>query len=1301
MRLPEIQTPAFAIRLLGPADIRVQGQPLPPLRSRTTLWLLALLVLKHPRPVEREWIAGTLWPESDPEQGLANLRQRLAELRRVLGEEAQRLLTPSGRTLTLDLDGAHVDLIDFDADLERGDSPSLERALGLYRGELLEGCSEEWVLREREAREAAFLGALERLAERAMGQGKPSDAVGYLRRVVAIDPLRESAQRALMSALVADGNYAEVVQVYRALQLRLREQLNADPDAATTALLERLRREHRQRTITGRRDRASAAPSGLVSETTERLAAQGLETGSLSSLGSGVLTTVTLLFTDIEGSTQLWEKHPQAMRTALLRHDELLRRVIEAQGGEVFKTVGDAFYATFATASEALVAAMEAQKALASEVWPPETVLKVRMALHTGTVERRDNDYFGQTMNRAAGLLGLGHGGQTLLSSVTREMLGDVLPEGVSLQGLGAHRIKGVEQPIGVFELRHPGLPEYASSLRPPTAAPNNLPEPLTSFVGREMEIKEVTALLGRTRLLTLTGSGGCGKTRLATQVGRSVLEMYSDGVWLVELAALTTPAFVPQATANALGLAEQAGRPLLDTLADHLRPRSLLLILDNCEHLLAACASLVNALLPVCPTLTVLATSREALRTGGEQTWRVPSLLPPDPHRLPGEDRRLAEMVGAFDAARLFVERATTQRLDFRLSPANARTVARICSRLDGIPLALEMAAARVRAMTVEQIEARLDERFRLLSLHNQTVLPRQQTLRALMDWSYDLLSDPEQCMLRELSVFSGGFSLEAVEQVSSADYDALDLLVSLVDKSLVVFEEPAGVGRYRLLETVRQYAAEKLSQDASAAGIGDRHVTFFLELAEAALPHLAGPDAAVWLDRLEMEQDNLRGALSRCLSAPKEASLSRTQDASGLAQQALRLCGSLIRFWEIRGSLAEGRAYLAMALRRPGEESRTVERARALDGAGTLALRQQDFTSASELFREALSIRRELDDRRGMASTSGNLGLVARHQGDYTSARLHYEQSLALYRELGDRPGMSIALNNLGTVAYDQADYAVARALHEQNLAIRRQLGMRGGIAGSLTNLANVAFAQGDYVTARALREEALELFQELGDRRRIVLAMNNLGISALSQEDVHSAWTLFEESLVISREIEDQPSIALAFSNLAVAAQIRGDYATAYAHYQESLDRFRALGDRSKGSVVLCDLGRLLADSGDLEAARSAQNESLALQQEFGDRAQIALSLEEFGVLAALCTEDDQAAQLWGLAGAVRAEIGSLPDPITRPRLKRHQEATRERLGPERFDQEMKAGRALSVDSTIARLLDAGAAAASPPL
>ncbi|HZO91340.1 MAG TPA: tetratricopeptide repeat protein [Chthonomonadaceae bacterium] len=897
--------------------------------------------------------------------------------------------------------------------------------------------------------------------------------------------------------------------------------------------------------------------------------------------------TVTFLFTDIEGSTKLWEEHPEAMRQALAHHDALLQTAVESHNGHVFKTVGDAFCAAFAIAPDALAAALSAQRALTTEAWPAGLSLRVRMALHTGNAEEQNGDYFGPPLNRVARLLAIGHGGQVLLSQATR----DLLPGDAPLTDKGSHRLKDLQQPEHVFQLAAPDLPSAFPPLR--SLRNTNLPIQSTSFIGREREMAQLKELLASTRLLTLTGTGGCGKTRLALQVAAEVVEDYPDGVWLVELAALSDPSLVVQTVAAVLGLREEPGRSLTETLTDYLQSKSLLLLLDNCEHLVEACARLADTLLRSCPQLKILATSRETLNVASETTYRVPSLLQPDPDALPLAEKDMAAVLLDYDAVRLFVERARSHRSDFALTRQNGPAVAQVCHRLDGIPLALELAAARIRVLTAAQIASRLDDRFRLLIGGSRTALPRQQTLRATLDWSYDLLSEQERLLLGRLSVFAGGWTLEAAERVCAGEgiqeWEVLDLLTSLVDKSLAVFEEQEdqAEGRYRLLETIRQYGLKRLAEREEEAQLRVRHRDFFLALAEEAKEKLKGPEQAEWLERLEIEHDNLRAALDYC------------QEQEEGTEAGLSLAGALQRFWEARGYLSEGRERLVQALERAADSEPSKARAYALNGAGVLALRQGDYVAARSFHEQSLALRRELGNKQGIAASLGNLGIVAHIQGDYIAARAFFEESLAIARELGNTQGIANSLIWLGNIAHQQGDYAVARTLYEESLAIARELGDKQSIAFSLVNLGIVARVQGNYTAARTLYEESLGIQRELGDKGGIATSLVNLGPLLCKQGDYLAARRFLAECLTICHQLGEKRTTAYtlqAFAELA-HAQHQPERAVRLSGAAQALRE--AIGaplppsERAEHDRIQADLRAALGEDGyqaDLEAGRS---------------------------------------------------------------------------------------------------------------
>jgi predicted ATPase/class 3 adenylate cyclase len=795
--------------------------------------------------------------------------------------------------------------------------------------------------------------------------------------------------------------------------------------------------------------------------------------------------TMTFLFADIEGSSRLWEEAPERMHPALALHDAIARDGVRRHQGTIVKTSGDGLLAVFGDPLDAIAATLDLQQALADPEATAGVALRVRCGLHAGVDERRDNDFFGRAVNRAARIMSAAHGGQVLVSEAVAALVRDRLPDGVALRDLGQVRLRDLARPEQMFQVLHPALRESFPPLRALEATPNNLPQQATRFIWREKELAELNRLLAGSRLLTLTGTGGCGKTRLSLQAAGESLERYADGAWWVELAPLSEPGLLAQTVATVLGLKEQPGTPVRQTLVEYLKDKRLLLLLDNCEHLLDGCATLADTLLRQCPRLTILASSREALGIDGEQAYRVPSLSLPDPKQA-----HTPASVAPFEAVQLFTDRALLARSDFQVTDQNAATLVSICRRLDGIPLAIELAAARVRSLSIEDIDRKLDQRFVILTGGSRTALPRQQTLRSLIDWSYDLLNDRERQLLRGLAVFSGGWTLEAAEEVCAGnmaqDVEVLDLLTSLCDKSLVMVEEDNGSTRYRLLETVRQYARERLLESGSGAALRQRHRDYYLALAEEADPKLAGTEQAAWLRRCEEEHDNLRSALEWSHAAREAA-------------EGLRFCGALQRFWRMRGHLSEGREWCARALGYAGAEELTPVRAKALSGAGLLAYWLGDYPAARALHEECLAIWRQLGDQWGASASLNNLGMVARSQGDNASARALYEESLAIKRELGDQWGVGATLNNLGNLAADQGDFPASRPLHEESLAIWRKLGDRGSIATALENLGHVAYEQGDLASARALHVESLTMRRQLGDKLGMVVSLEMLAAVA----------------------------------------------------------------------------------------------------------------------------------------------------------------------------------------------------------
>jgi predicted ATPase/class 3 adenylate cyclase len=780
------------------------------------------------------------------------------------------------------------------------------------------------------------------------------------------------------------------------------------------------------------------------------------------------LMTLTFLLTDVEGSTRLWESHRQAMAGALATHDRLISTVVVDHGGRLVKAKGegDSTFSVFTSTAPAVAAALELQRALAAEPWPLPAPLMVRVAVHAGDVQEREADFYGPVVNRCARLRAIGHGGQVLLSAAVAELVRNDLPEGAYLRDLGVHRLKDLAAPERVVQLCHPDLRAEFPRLNSLEARPNNLPMQLTSFIGRESELAELRQLLVGHRLVTLTGIGGCGKTRLALQAAADVLDAYPDGVWLVELAPLSEPSLVDQQLATVLGIREAAAggpgvRSLTDRLVDHLASRRTLVLLDNCEHLVEDCARLAARLVGACPKLTVLATSREPLGVAGEVTFGVPPLVVDSPD--PAE-------IGGIEAVQLFVDRARLADPAFGLTSENAPAVASICRRLDGIPLAIELAAARTRSLTSQQLDARLGDRFRLLAGGSRTSLPRHRTLRAAIEWSHRLLSGPEQILFRRLAVFAGGCTLEAAEEVCAEDddLDVLLLIPTLVDKSLLVHE--AAQGRYRMLETIRQFAWDKLVEADEVEELRGRHRDWCLALAEAA--EFATPAATAWLARLAAEQDNFRAALE--WDGP-------TGDDGA---RRLRLGGALREFWWAQAQSGEGRHWLERALR-AAPDAPAAARATALLGAGLLAGEQGDPASASTFLRQGQALYEQLGDRRGLAEALVGLGETAVVQGRYEQARPLLERAVREAQAAGSQHLAALALNFIGNGLYLQGRWTAARPMYEQAREGFQSVGNPHGVAVVIVQIGLCALEGGDQHEARALVREGLQLARRLDFR------------------------------------------------------------------------------------------------------------------------------------------------------------------------------------------------------------------------
>ena len=789
---------------------------------------------------------------------------------------------------------------------------------------------------------------------------------------------------------------------------------------------------------------------------------------------------ITFLFTDMEASTRYWETAPEAMRMAMERHDALLTELITAHGGRVIleRGEGDSFFAVFERPAAAVAAACSAQRALNAECWPGDIPVRVRMAVHTGEA---DAHYRGPDVNRCARLRAIAWGGQIVVSAEVEACTRGELPAKATLVDLGRHRLRDLTRPEQVFQLTHPDLATGFPPLRSLGAFRHYLPVQLTSFIGREREISELKPLILDHPLVTMLGTGGCGKTRLALQVAADLLDTFPDGSWFVDLAPLSDPGHVTLAVAQALRVSEAPGRDLLDEVTDRLSAERLLLVLDNCEHVIQSAAETADVLLRAAPGLRVLATSRETLGVPGEVAWRVPSLELPDP------DRASPEVLLGAEAVRLFSDRASAARPGFVLDAAQATVAARICARLDGIPLAIELAAARTRMLSPEDILDRLNDRFRLLVGGSRTALGRQQTLRAAVEWSHQLLDPDEQACFRRLAPFAGSFDLAAAERVAAEGpvdgANVVDLLGRLADKSLIASDiTDDGRVLYRLLETLRQYGREQLEAAGEAVDAGDRHLAHFLDLAEQGwLQRVEGE--AEWLARLEEAHPNLRAAL--------DWARARHPD------DHLRLSGALGWFWHLHAHYLEGRGHLTASL--AGSPHPGPLRARALWGAGTLAGWQGDEEAARRLIEDSRTMAEAAGDKEGVAMCLDSLGWTAFWNGFDEEALAHFTECLRLRSE-GENPRLVL----LAKVGVCQALVGMYRTAEAEPLA--REILAAGLEAGDPRNthfgyhfLADCALIARDGDAAEVLYRDSLAATLAYGDLSEAVWEVEGVAMSA----------------------------------------------------------------------------------------------------------------------------------------------------------------------------------------------------------
>ncbi len=911
--------------------------------------------------------------------------------------------------------------------------------------------------------------------------------------------------------------------------------------------------------------------------------------------------SVTFLATDIQGSTEMWERYPAAMPQALERHEELLREAIEGRGGWIFKNVGDGLFTAFFEAPAAVEAALQGQRSLLGESWPTPTPIRVRMAMHSGLAEERNGDYFGPPVNRVARILSAGHGGQILLSQTVERLVSERFPEGVALRDLGERSLKDLTQPERLFQLVTSDLPADFPPLNTLDARPHNLPAQPTPIVGRGREVEEVLRLLLRpeVRLVTLLGPSGTGKSRLGLQVAAEAVDAFRHGVFHVEMAVVHEPAQVPEAILNALGV-QAEGEAAAQALLDHLRSRQLLLLLDNFERVLDA-APFVAELLRGVPDLTVLVTSQAPLRLRGEHEHLVSPLSVPGPRIT-----RSIERLASYEAVALFTERAQAVVPSFRLQEDNAEAVVEIVRQLDGLPLAIELAAARLKLFSPQAMVGRLSRRFDFLKGGRRDLPDRQRTLRSALEWSYNLLDEHEQALFRRLAVFDGGFTLEAAEQVCVAedeDLDVVDAVASLVDKSLL--RAVAGYGgepRFERLRSIRDFSLDLLEESGEADRWRRRHAEHFADLAERVSPkHAERRDTPEVLGQIESEYENIRAALAWALDRDE-------------AELALRLCAGLPAIWLRRGLLDEARRLVDRLQSLTFDDD--VQRADAINISGRVAqIQGENSPEVIAKFEEALALYRAADQKQGMARALMNLGNVRARQEAFEEARGLFREALELYREIDDAWGECGALMNLGDAYLGEEDLDHAEEMFAQARDTARLKGVRVALSFAIQYLGILAHHRSDLDGAERLYRESLALFEAFGARPNIAWSTYYLGTVARDRGDLTGARIKFVDALERFRDLDYRPGMAVGLLGVATlearegrperAARLLG--ASRAASRGTTMTR-EALEDRARQEVE--EAGRTALGDQELERAMAAgkalaADEAVGLARDEADR------------------------------------------------------------------------------------------------
>jgi predicted ATPase/DNA-binding SARP family transcriptional activator len=1115
------------VRLLGPLEVVGPSGPIT-IGGPKERAVLAALALRPGEAVSEDALVDALWSGVPPPTAVKTLHAYGSRLRKLLADggadgEVAIETTAGGYTLRLRAGGRDVDEVFALLDSARsaaaaGDAAwaalAFGRALQAWRGRPLGEFADEPFARAEAARleELRQLVVEERI-DAELACGHHSTLLGELEALTGSYPLRERLWAQRMTALYRAGRQGDALQVYQQLRTLLGEELGVDPSPALVQLHARILKQ----------DPGLDWVPAAQSEATSAQAAE---------LPSGV---VTFLLTDVEGSTALWETHAAGMRAALARHDDILTTAIREHDGTLVKPKGegDSTFAVFSSASDAVRAALAAQRAFAAEQWPEHAAIRVRMAIHTGEAELRDGDYFGSTVNRAARLRELAHGGQAVLSQAAADVLGDVLPDGAGLVDLGEHRLRDLSRPERVFQLMHPTLRAHFPPLRAHSGDATNLPAQTTSFVGRELQLADVASALETARVVTLTGVGGVGKTRLALEVAVRTLPLHRDGVWLVEFAPTVDPAAIVEVVASALGVVQKQGQTLAASVLDFLRAKRLLLVLDNCEHLLDPVARWVDEIVHSCAQVGVLATSREGLGVRGERIIAVPSL------ELPAQQ---ADHDGAADAeaVRLFVTRAVDAKADFALTEKNQAAVCHLCRRLDGIPLAIELAAARVRSLTPADLAARLDERFRLLAGGPRTAVERHQTLRRAIDWSYDLLAELEQRALNRLAVFAGSFDLDAAEAVITSDdiaiNDVADLLGRLVDKSLLVVDDQQDDTRYRLLETIRSYAQDRLEMSGELELLRRRHAEYYVAFAARAGEGLRGPDEVAWVPRVDAELDNLRAIVGWSV-------------ATGDADLALRLIAPLTLATGTHIGYASA-PWAESVVGLPGAPTHPLY-PEVLAWAGYAVAIAGDAERGARLTAEARDRAAAMSvPIRSMIKVLTQSTMVAMWCGQIDELVRLAARWLELARVSGDDLYLGGAMNMMGTAQLLSGEVDGARDQFDAAVAVARRL-RNPSVLAHAANMAGECRIETEPDRARALLDEALDAATSVDNRLAMSIAITFSIYLHLAEDE----WREAAQRVLFASEYMHRAGDSNAFRGMClpgaitVLAKVRADETAAH--------------------------------------------------------------------------------------------------------------------------------------------------------